>query len=178
LLVISATVRGLSNLTPSNSPRRNRNQELGEPVVVGRRGHQAAAARQAVGLPVADLAERVVPDRLSRPRLRHVQCREILALGAERCVVHAERGEDPLSEELIKLLPGHDFDQPAEHVRRDRIVPFAARLEHQWQLRPSLDARREIKSWRRAPFEPGRAVHLVDGMCMVEPVGQARGMGE
>ena len=43
---------------------------------------------------------------------------------------------------------------------------------------PTLEARGQIKSWRRAPLEAGGAVHRVDGMRVVEPVRQAGGVGE
>ena len=77
----------------------------------------AAARSQFDHVDPARLQE-IVGERLGEP----------LALGWRReegGVVHAERREDPLGEELAEALPRDDLDDAAEHVGRMAVFPNA-----------------------------------------------------
>ena len=74
--------------------------------------------------------------------------------------------------------PRRDLDDAAEHVGRHAVVPLAARLEHERQLGPLRAAIGEIEPGRVAPRETGVAVQRVDGVGVVESVGEPGGVGE
>ena len=83
-----------------------------------------------------------------------------------------------LVEKRLEPLPGGDLDDPAEHVGRHAVVPLAARLEQQWELREQVAGRGEVDARRDGVLEPAQAVHLVDRVRVVEAVGEPGGVGE
>ncbi|MCW2704456.1 MAG: hypothetical protein JWQ37_2451 [Blastococcus sp.] len=162
-------------------------QQFDEPQVVTRRRHQPATAGQERRLRVRGgvepLAEHHPCGRSARlPRRGQVQPGqrlEVVALAqAERRVPHAERGEDPLLEELVQRLPGENLDQAAENVGGDAVVPVAAGLEDQRHRRPLAADLGGVGTGRRAPLVAHRAVHRVDGVGVVEAVGQPGHVGQ
>ena len=114
-------------------------------------------------------------------RVRHVQRGETIGTFGRHPEVglgHPERFEDPLLQEHVERLTGHDLDDASEHVGRHAVVPLAAGLEHEREFGPLRTAGGEIETGRVPPREPGVAVDRVDGVGVVEPVGQPGRVGE
>ena len=93
-------------------------------------------------------------------------------------VVHAQRSEDMVGEELVEGLSRGDLDHASEHVGGDGVVPLASRLEEQGKPGPRVAARLEVPPLGCPPFESGVAVHGVDGVGVVEAVGEPGRVGE
>ena len=65
-----------------------------------------------------------------------------------------------------------------QHVGGHRVVPLGARLEQQRQPGPDVAGRGEVVLGRRVEEEARRAVGLVDGVGLLEAVGQPRRVRE
>ena len=155
-------------------------QHAREAQVVRGARHEPAAAGEAVGRAGRRDGRRAAGGA-ARLRVGRVERGEPIVVGlvgVEAGLDHAERPEHARREELVERLAGDDLDDAAEHVGRDAVVPLAAGLEEQRQSRPRLAAGREVHARRRAPLEAGRAVEGVDGVGVVEAVGQPGGVGE
>src|SRR5579884_2393015 len=62
---------------------------------------------------------------------------------AERRVAHAKRGENALAQEIAERAAGNHFDQPADDVDAETVMPALARLEGEREAGEILDAVRQ-----------------------------------
>ena len=90
-------------------------------------------------------------------------------------VVHAERAEDAFVEERVEGGSGPDFDEAAEHVGRHAVVPARARLEDQGLGGGGFHDVGE-RPHAGVELDAARAIQRIDGVLVLEPVGESRGM--
>ena len=156
-------------------------QEVAELEVVGHRRHQPTAAGQERRRLGGDGAEAVEPQRQSRRR------------GWRRRGRRAGRACRPARAKPVSVMPSgskirsrrkssrrwprHDLDDAAEHVGGDAVVPLGAGLEQERQRGPRVAAAAGVEPGGRARLEAGGPVHGVDGVAVVEAVGEARRCG-
>ncbi len=89
----------------------------------------------------------------------------LLVGDAEPGVRHPQRPEDPLGEEHVEeLLPRHHFDEAAEHIGGDGVVPLGARLELKGQARVHVAGPGQVRAGRHRRLQTGVAVERVDGV--------------
>ena len=150
-------------------------EHLGEPHVVAGGGNESAAAgEQGCGpfppvTPVVheDLARIGVPDMVGQqPRYL------VLGNGKER-VPHVERTEQPFAQEHIERLAADPLDGRTDHVGRNAVVPFRARLELERQLRQAPGEAVEVVSPERGDFVVETVHRIFFG---IEAIGKPRRM--
>lgn len=153
-------------------------QHLGEAVVVPGGGHHPSTAGEADrraerGSPADGLGSAVTAGA--------VEGGQPIGPGLvdeEPGVGHPQGSEDALGEEAVEALAGDHLDQPPEYVGGDRVVPFPTGVEQQRQLGVGVTDTGEVQVGGAGPFEAGGPVEGVDGVGVVEPVGEAGGVGE
>jgi hypothetical protein len=117
----------------------------------------------------------VLADEVGQP-VHRGQPSELVVGDTEARVVHTERLEQAIAQEVAQGLTREDLDQTGGHVDADAVVPARTRLEGEWDRREFVD--QHVERTCRIVHDPGVAVHLRDGVVGHEVVGQAAGVAQ
>ena len=101
--------------------------------------------------------------------------RDHLASGTSKAVsTMLQRLEDPLAQEHVEGHPRRDFDDPAEHVDAEAVVPLGARLAHERRAARASRCSRQSSSSvdRQAVGDAVLAVGVADRRAVQESVGE------